>query len=148
MSIGIEVKVWARYATMSLGVRDAYLTGLKSRSCQHSQCASRRVSRSASASHCSAHSIGFVTLWMLANPFFGFVGYVPVLNTFSIRFRTGVTPRLELSQQLQVQHLLGVGLGVCGMDHPAGTRLVLAAASPPSGRSCWHGHYVGLYDVG
>ena len=78
----------------ALGVRDAYLTGLKSRSCQHSQCASRRVSRSASASHCSAHSIGFVTLWMLANPFFGFVGYVPVLNTFSIRFRTGVTPRL------------------------------------------------------
>ena len=26
----------------------------------------------------TAHSIGFVTLWMLANPFFGFVGYVPV----------------------------------------------------------------------
>ena len=24
----------------------------------------------------TAHSIGFVTLWMLANPFFGFVGYV------------------------------------------------------------------------
>ena len=43
---------------------------------------------------------------------------------------------------------LPVCLGVCGMDHPAGTRLVLAAASPPSGRSCWHGHYVGLYDVG
>ena len=25
--------------------------------------------------------------------------------------------------------------------------LVLAAASPPSGRSCWHGHYVGLYET-
>ena len=36
----------------------------------------------------------------------------PQLATgFVRRFRTGVTPRLELSQQLQVQHLLGVGLG-------------------------------------
>ena len=98
-------------------------TGLKSRSCQHSQCASRRVSRSASASHCSAHSIGFVTLWMLANPFFGFVSLIANAGVARVSLLAALLLSLHLNSDRNHPRNAGV-LTICSGSHelPASNR--------------------------